>query len=352
MRTWRAFERLRRWAPVVLFFGVGFAWLLSSPPGSGPDENSHFIKTVGVGRGDLTGDDIPAGTPQPDFAPSQWELVDNLGGIFHTPGALPVPNVCNAFDPGKPFDCPQPAAVPGTIVQRSVHGHYLPLAYVVPGVLTLGSSSTHRAMLLGRLGFLLEDTALFPIAVAALGAARIRLSSSSAGLLVLSATPLLLYQSGTLAPNATETLSLIAFVCALVATVRLRSRQWWWIAAIVGSFAAWTRDLGFPCLVLFIPAVAIAVPVSMDWVRSRLRSSDGIAVGVLALSGAGSVLWQLVLKESPHAQWHGFTRLWSDLGLAESGPETQVWLQFCVECKYLARRSAAILIRGFYGIIS
>ncbi len=307
--------RVRRWVPLVLFFGLGFAWLLSSPPGSGPDENSHFIKTVGVGRGDLTGDDIPAGTPQPDFAPAQWELVDNLGGVFHNPGDLPAPNVCNAFQPTMPFDCAQPPAVSGTIAQRSVHGHYLPVAYVVPGFLTLGSSSTHRAMLLGRLGFLLENTALVAIAIAALAGARTRLSSSSAGLLVLSATPLLLYQSGTLAPNATETLSLVAFVCALVASARLESRRWWWIAAIVGSFAAWTRDLGFPCLLLFLPAVGIAIPGSVHWARSRLRGRDAIAVGLLAVSGAGSVLWQLILKESPHPRWHGFTQLWSDLGL-------------------------------------
>ena len=299
--------------PVAVFALLAFVWLLSSPPGSAPDEISHYIKAVGTGRGDLIGADVPLDTPQVGFRPDQLARVNSESGAFTIPGALRAPIACNPFHADVPFACVQPPLATGDVVEISPHGRYLPLAYVLPGALTRAAGSTYRAVLLGRLGFLVQATALLGVTVAALRAVRSRWTAAGAGMLVLSCTPLLTYQAGTLAPNGTETLAVVAFVASLVASTRLRSRAWWWTAAAVGTTASWTRDLAVPLLVLLLPVVALVVPDATRWARERIRTRDVWAVGVLVAAMAGAVAWQLTLKYGLTVAWHGPGQLWTDL---------------------------------------
>jgi hypothetical protein len=53
---------------------VAGAWLLiavslmfSTPPGASPDEAAHYIRALGVGRGQVVLDDVPPKPPAPQF---------------------------------------------------------------------------------------------------------------------------------------------------------------------------------------------------------------------------------------------------------------------------------------------
>ena len=167
--------------------------------------------------------------------------------------------------------------------------------------------------MLARAGFLLQDTALVAIAVLAVRRAVSRRSSTAFGALLLCATPLVLFQAGTLAPNGTEIVAVVAFLAALLAALRARSRGWWWAAAGVGAFACWTRDLGAIEVVLFGLLAALVVP-GARWLVDRLRSTDVIAAVVVALAALGSTIWQVVLKSSLHVGLESPGTLLADLG--------------------------------------
>ncbi len=307
-------RRLTAWWPILCFLLIGGCWVLSTPPAAGVDEGSHYTRMIGMTQGGLIGGDVPADTQFPGLSGARLARVVKEMGMFQIPGNLPVPVACNAADPARPYDCPTAAPSGHPRLDVSYHARYLPLAYVVPAVISTGGDTTWRALVLGRLGFLLQDAALLALIVVGLRRCRRVFSSTSLGMLALCVTPLLAFQSGTLAPNGTEVFSVIAFLVALIAATRLRSRGWLWLAALVGGAACWTRDLGATEVLLFGVAALAVDPAGARWLWSRRRTRDVLAAVLLALAALGASLWQLVLKAGLPARPEGPSRLWADLG--------------------------------------
>jgi hypothetical protein len=309
----RLLRRFRSAAPIAAFFLIGLAWMLTSPPGTGIDESSHFLRMVGLGHGQLIGDALPADTPFGGLKGSALERVNAEGGRFALPGSLPPPNICNAGRPEQPFNCALLPLVDGDIFQISYHARYLPGAYVIPAILSRAGSSTWRVLLLGRLGFLIQNTVLFGVIVLGLKRSCRGTSAATMSLAALAATPLLAFLSGTLAPSATEVLASVAFLSAFIAALTLRSSKWLWITALAGCSACWSRDLGLVCVVLFSIVALFVVPGAAGWLWSRRRTSDLLAATALIAGFIAAVVWELKFKVGMRVDIDSVAQLLRDL---------------------------------------
>lgn len=308
---WRAW---RKWAMIVAFLAIGLSWILSNPPGAAPDEPSHYVRMVGLAHGQLLGESIPLDTPYLGHTGEELERVNEEAGLFTIPGAAPPPVVCNAFQPGLPFACADTPPVSGDIIARSDHARYLPLPYVLPAVASLAGDSTRTTSLAGRAMFLVQDAALLVIAVIAARGVLREISPRVAALLVLSFTPLMAFQSATLAPNGTELFASIAYLLALLAAFRLRSLGWWRAAALLGVVTAWSRDLGIVWVVVFGVAAWFLFRGGARALWSARRRVDVVMAGVLAAGWIGALLWGQLLKFPLGLHVDGPSTTWTDVG--------------------------------------
>jgi hypothetical protein len=300
--------------PVLSFLLIGVCWVVSSPPAAGVDEGSHYVRMVGIAHGELIGRDAGADTALGGLAGDQLARVREEAGVFEIPGNLTAPDYCNALHADEPFDCAPPIVRDHSQPDTSLHGRSLPIAYFAPAVLSLGGSTTWRALVLGRLGFLMQNAALLLVALLAIRRCRLRLASSSLAMLALSVTPLLAFESGTLAPNGTETMAVVAFACALLAALRTRSSRWLWIATVVGCVASWARDLGALQVAVFGVVLLAVHREATRWLWGRRRTRDLGAAVLLAAAGLGSVIWQLRFKAPVRASLESPGRGWADIG--------------------------------------
>jgi hypothetical protein len=303
-------------APVVAFVLVGLCWVLTSPPGVGVDEPSHYIRVVGLAHGHLIGRDVPADRPLAGVTPDQLVRVNEESGAYDLPGNQREPLPCNVFQPEQPFACAQYDVVPGTAEHVSFHARYLPGAYVLPAVFARFGSSMWRTVILARLGFLAQNTVLFAVVLLALrarnGGRTFTRSPAATALLALTATPVLAFQAGTIAPSSTEILATAAFAAALGAAA-VNPHRWRWIAVLCGVMASWSRDLGVVAVVVAVVAWALADPGVRAWWRRRDRA-DSVAVAVLAVGALGAVVWQATMKVALEPWPDSVAAEWRDLG--------------------------------------
>lgn len=301
--------------PVVSFALIGLCWVVSTPPSAGVDEGSHFARALGIAGGSLIGDDVPADHFVSDsMTAAQVARVNAESGFVEVRAPLSVPIACNVLDAQRPYDCGPIEPTTGTTVDISFHAHSLPGAYFLPALATLAGSTTWRAIVLARLAFLLQNLVLMAVAALALRRLVPRPSTAALASIALSITPLLAYQSGTMSPNGTEIWASIAFLGALLAALTLRSSRWWWTAAVVGTFACWSRDLGMPDVVAFGAAALLVAPGSARWLWSRRRSVDAVAGVALVLAALGSLAWQSALKARVDPVFGSPAQWWSDFG--------------------------------------
>ncbi len=281
---------------------LGLAWALSTPPGAAPDEPSHYVRMVGLARGELVGARVDPSTPTPGALPNieAVERMNREAGRYDVPRLLTPPKPCNAFRPDLPFNCPWAPIDAPSGEDISYHARYLPGAYVVPAALSRVGSTMWQALSAGRIGFLLQATALFAVVAAAVSQRcrlRGRLSTGSAVVLATGATPLVLFTAGTLAPNGTEVLALAAVTASAMRLALGWSTRWMWCLALCSLVASWSRDLGAPSVALALVAVALVEPSIVAVARER-RQGVRLPLALMAIGAVSAVVWQLVNKVS------------------------------------------------------
>jgi hypothetical protein len=296
----------RAWtAPVVatLAFAVlGTAWALSTPPGAAPDEPSHYVRMVGLARGDLVGERVDPATPTPGTLPTPEAIarMNREAGRYDLPRLLTPPEPCNAFQSDLPYVCSWTPIDEPSGRHISYHARYLPGAYVVPAALSRTGSTMWQSMFAGRVGFVLQATALFAVVAAAVAArwrAVGRTSTASAVLLVASVTPVVVFMSGTLAPNGTEVMAVAAVTASAMALATGWSRCWLWCVAVCLVVASWSRDLGAVTALGALVAVATAEPSVAAQLRVHRREARW-PLAVAALGAVSAVVWQVLNKVS------------------------------------------------------
>jgi hypothetical protein len=248
---------------------------------------------VGLSYGHLIGDDVPVDRD----ASIARARVDAESGVYDLPGSAPAPAQCNIARAERPHDCAAPPPVAGTIRAISYHARTLPLVYALPALLSRLAASTNGKLYWGRLGFLIQNTALVLLALIALSRAPALRRPDVVAALYLAFTPLAAFLMGQLAPSGTEIAAYVAFVACLLRVLSTPASRWWWATVAMGSVAVWTRDLG----VLLMPALAVLVLVSQISATKRLPrvlswNVMALGLGALAVSFAGALLWHVWLQ--------------------------------------------------------
>lgn len=304
----------KNWRFIGAFLALGFAWLLSTPPGAGVDESSHYVRAVGLGRGHLIGDEVPSDRPFEDFEGERLRRINAESGWFRISGMKPPPNGCNALNAGQPYDCVPSPAIPGSIEAVSLHGRSLPGAYVVPALASLSGKGTVSTTFLIRLGMLVQNAALLVVLVLALQTVvRHRELTMVWTMLGFCLTPVLLFLSATASPSSVETIAVSAFVASTVAAIRSRSVKWLTVGVGLAWVASWSRDLGAVAVVMALGSLFVVESDFGPWLRTVGRARWLVVAGMSgAVISAG--IWQLMFKYPLDIDIGTPATIWRDSG--------------------------------------
>lgn len=256
-------------------------WSLASPLMSVPDEPAHVIKAAAVVRGQFQGE---PGAVQGEKAqvsvPSFIAATDSLGQCFAYKSAVPA-----GCSPALPRD--ESLVEAGTSA-----GNYNPMYYAAAGVPSLFLSGAEAIYAMRIIGALLSSTFLALALTALAGLRRWRLPVF-VGFIAL--TPMVLFLSGAVNPNALEIATCMALFCALcLSWDRIEGDGPWkvplGVAAVSAVVLANTRAAALLWLVLAV--VASLILFGLRPLATALQSRFGwLVTSLVAIGSLLSLLW-------------------------------------------------------------
>jgi hypothetical protein len=240
----------------LLLSALSALWALATPIGAAPDEPAHLVKAASVARGQLIG-----------------ETGDN-GQVVQVPQniAYTFARTCYAFEPNITADCvPVLEGEPGAIVDSSTTaGLYNPLYYAIVGWPSLINH---------------DDSGIFAMRIisgivcsAFLAVGFVLLASWRRPLFAIlgylaAVTPMVLFLSGTVNPNALEIAATLAAFVAVLTVVRNPDPVGWRLPAIVLVSAAVAGNMrGLSLLWLAIALLSPFGLISFDRIRQLVRT--------------------------------------------------------------------------------
>ena len=261
----------------VLFSALAAHWSVATPLASSPDEPAHIIKAASVMRGAFNNADEGKGA-----------LVDVPQYIAWTHA-----QTCTAFNAEVTAACIQEAPGDNTEIVGSstTAGRYNPVYYVLVGAPSLVFENAGGIYAMRILSGVLVSVflALTVMILAGWRARALPVIAFGAAM-----TPMVLFLTGSVNPNALEVAAtLTAFTAVTAVIVRpdpalLAQRAT--IIAVAGVIAANTRAIS-PLWV----AIAVLVPfilASRDQIRSLVRSRPVIiSASVVIVGAAAALLW-------------------------------------------------------------
>jgi predicted membrane protein DUF2142 len=300
---------------------MGAAWLMATPPGASFDEQAHYIKAIGVGRGELYGR-APVVSEQ-----NLRELfrrgtedkgsLEKLGKVLETPAVrwqertrrrfrVPPDLVdtrfgCTVFQRDAPATCLDGPALPvGGQTQNSYVGTYQPYVYVPAGLAIRLAHTPGTALRLARAATLAVALLLLIAAVWLLWAP----AAGATSLLgvVAAITPMVVFVASVLSPSGPEIAGALCFSAALLRLARDEPPPGWlWPAlAAGGCVLAAARALGPAFVVLAV--VTVAALVGPGRLAARIRAGGGRAAAAgaaIAVAGAASLIWEFAYQPRP-----------------------------------------------------
>lgn len=262
------------------------SWALAGPRFSAPDEPAHVLKAAAVVRGQLRS------PPDPDGEGQLVEVPERLAGAD-------LLAICFAFRSEVTADCAADELTGSTepVEVSTQAGSYPPLYYALvgwPTLVSLDADVVYAMRLVGAVA----NVALLVVATMAL-ATLVGRRLAMAGMLVV-ATPMVLFLSGSVNPSGLEASAAVAaWCCALAVADRSTARRavgapLAWGLAVAGGVLASTRWLGPAFLALVLAGAALARPlgplVRGAWAARRERALVGAALALAVTAGvAGAV---------------------------------------------------------------
>lgn len=277
--------------------------VFTNPPGAAPDEAAHYLRALGVGRGQLVLERPPPGPAAPAEVARQTEWMWMQSGTVELPESFdPAPFECWAH----PFyygNCDQPGGTSDDTREFSTYvGAYPPFPYVLSGVLMRAAGTPVAMLMLGRAGIALLCLVL--VAAASFALARRDRPQWPLGLL-LALSPMVLYLSASLSSSGVEISASVCFLACLLRIVRKTADpapSWVWIAAgASGLVLALSRELGPAWLVLHLVLAGIfagrrRLQAAWSTAPSRVRLP---AVLTAAAGVVVALVWRAAASVSP-----------------------------------------------------
>jgi hypothetical protein len=276
---------------LIALAGIGIcallsAWILSSPPGSAPDETAHLIRAVSASEGQWAG--------SPVKSPKTQTIETANTRSFTVPAALAVidQTPCFAFKPRAPATC-SPLIRLGAPTEKTHVGTYYPLLYVPLGVAARIAGSVPSAIYAER-----AVAALLCALFLLIGFALTCRSAWSRAAWFLAAGPLTFYVASAGATNGIEVAASICLVCVSIELSQRQPRLWLWLAWTISGFSlASAKSLG-PLFLIFDLVAVIVLTRPWSWWWDQFRRVP-IALGVVALAAIANGLWSISYFRSP-----------------------------------------------------
>jgi Predicted membrane protein (DUF2142) len=276
--------------PFFVFLLLGMLtslWALASPLMSVPDEPAHAIKAAAVVRGQMEPETAgPQGQPAVVQVPA---YIAELG-----------PQTCTAFRPDVTASCAPQIDPANTVLTeaKTTAGNYNPFYYLIVGLPSqvLAGAPALYAMRIAS-GLL---SAAF-LAMAFVGALRLRGSGWPVAACTVALTPMVLYLSGSINPNSLEIVTTAAFflnLCVVLDNYQSLTAVRAQVIAVglSGAALANTRALSL----LWLAAAVFAALIIYGWrpFIAVFRDKLGLFMTMLAGAGCAAGLAWLMLADS------------------------------------------------------
>lgn len=255
----------------VLYFCALIVWSLTTPVLHSPDEGAHVFRASAIANGQW----LPPGDPATDETAKQLLAEKNL--IVLAESAW-----CNVFVPAEPIDCPLVISDDDTPTPIwSGAARYYPPYYVAVGWVDNIFDSTRAVYAMRVMSAAISAAG---IALAVVGARRLRPSGSAVVGVVLAATPMVTFLSGMVNPSAIELSWALPFWVWCLVFVLGREPTWrtGLVVGLSGAILAsartvsplWVALIALACIayggrhalrrVFSKPAIAAIVPVAIS----------------------------------------------------------------------------------------
>ena len=276
VRRWKIFS----WAFVALLAPM-LLWSLASPLGSVPDEPSHAIRAAAVVRGQIV-TDAWAGDPSKarSDVPAYIARMNTLACFARKPNVTPA---CAAPLTGDPD---------AIVITGNSSGNNSPAYYAIVGLPTLFLDGDVALYGMRFVNALLCATALAAMFMQLTTLRRSRWAVTGA---VVAITPMVLFLSGSINPNAIEVASAGALFATLVALVRTtddRALLWERIALILVSLGLLVNTRSISLLwVLVIAGAVLALASVKTPVRLLSRPPIWVLIVLSAAVSIAALVW-------------------------------------------------------------
>jgi hypothetical protein len=276
---------------------------MGNPPPSAPDEWSHYLRAVSLGRGQVLGTSSGregaiaiVGPTRPPFL-DEKAYQDELAWVAQntrkvripaglTPGWFRCGQQTDPLIPARCLNNAPPLDEPAEWFNPTAT--YQPFPYLLPAAISWFAVSPDNLDRLMRAGKAIVCLAFVASAVFLLWSAESRLLSLVG--LIVAITPMTVFLAATLSPSGLEIASALAFAAALLRLTRERpgrTRRWHWIVlAAGGAVLSLSRTQGPVWVVLILGVVLTTSPSSAllrTLVEPRRRSQLTAIVVLLAI---------------------------------------------------------------------
>jgi hypothetical protein len=271
------------------------AWIFGNPEFAGPDERSHYLRALEVGRGHLITERRPDLARGENERQVEWNLQFTYES--QVPAGLGPPDhecwTSRAEADAGCLDDHRPPADPFTTVMPV--GNYQPLPYLLPGAAARAADSPGSANRLARILNALIALGLLYVAL--------RMAwSPDAGPIsllgpVVAVTPMAIFCASMLNGSGPEIAAAIAFGAGLLRLRRdpscARSPLVWAGIGAAGVVLSLTRTLG-PAYLVLLTAAALSIGgyrPAVEFLRGRGRAAIAALVAIAVAIGLNRV-WE------------------------------------------------------------
>ncbi|MGO9898409.1 MAG: DUF2142 domain-containing protein [Solirubrobacteraceae bacterium] len=208
----------------VALLALGFAllvgaWVMSTAPFAAPDEQSHYVRALGLADGTILGKKV--GYPDPGLTQTQQAFISRDTRAFRVPAAL------SPYDVGCTDGKPDSA---GSCLEASPNGNFPPLGYALPALALRFSrvSVVSSALWVARVGSAVQSLAFLVLGIVLLWDGT---GWSLLGLLVAT-SPMVLYVASVLNPSGIQITASLAFAAGLLRIGRAPANvpRWVWVS--------------------------------------------------------------------------------------------------------------------------
>jgi hypothetical protein len=218
------------------------AWIMSTSPFAAPDEQSHYIRALGLSQGVILGKKVPY--PNPGLTiPEQVFLNRDTRAYLVPPGMSPYDVVCMRGTE-RPDGC----------LEQSPNGNFPPLGYLLAAIALRFPTNVSSALWLARAGSALQSAAFLVLALVLLWEGT---AWSLLGLLA-AMSPMVLFCASILNPSGVQIASALALVAAGLRITRRPAAASGWVWGALAAAGAVTILSG-PIGLAFAGAGLLAV---------------------------------------------------------------------------------------------